>query len=199
MLCCYIPECGLPVYAREMCKPHYMKWWRHGDPNRKPQRVTRPANMSEGDAFHWFMPGEPPPSSSPTEGCWDWTGSTWPNGYGMLWTKGKHVPAHAVAYRLYGTEPVTEENYCILHSCDRPICCQPAHLRPGTKAQNNQDKIDRGRQTRGEQVHTAKLTEDDVLAIRASNLTHPVLAEMYGVSKINISHIRRGLSWRHLL
>jgi hypothetical protein len=51
---------------------------------------------------------------------------------------------------------------------------------------------------KGERINTAKLTEDDVRAIRNSTEPGIVLARRYGVSNAQISHIRRRKHWRHI-
>lgn len=51
---------------------------------------------------------------------------------------------------------------------------------------------------RGEGRPEAKLTETDVLAIRASDLPHGKLADAYGVSRWAIRNVRAGNSWRHV-
>jgi proteasome lid subunit RPN8/RPN11 len=43
-----------------------------------------------------------------------------------------------------------------------------------------------------------KLSEADVMAIRASQLTHHALAAEYGVSCALIGHIKTGRLWKHL-
>lgn len=47
-------------------------------------------------------------------------------------------------------------------------------------------------------VGTAKLTEDQVREILASNLPSRQLARMYHVDEGNIRSIRRGATWRHV-
>lgn len=44
----------------------------------------------------------------------------------------------------------------------------------------------------------ARLTEDDVRAIRASNETQRALGEKYGVSHTAIYHIKKGIHWSHV-
>lgn len=94
------------------------------------------------------------------------------------------------------------------HSCDNRECCNPAHLFPGTKTQNHEDAVRKGRQTlgvagvqkwRGEAHGRAKLSESDVRAIRADSVS--TLAELvakYGTSKAHIASIRHRRRWKHL-
>jgi len=51
---------------------------------------------------------------------------------------------------------------------------------------------------RGEDCYAAKITEEDVLAIRASNESGRQLAAMYGVSPQSITDIRKRRSWKHI-
>jgi hypothetical protein len=65
------------------------------------------------------------------------------------------------------------------HHCDNPLCCNPAHLTPGTHADNTADKVAKGRQYR-------KLAEADKAAIRerhaAGGVSMRALAREYGVA-----------------
>lgn len=74
--------------------------------------------------------------------CWPWTGSTNGRGYGRLRYFGKHEAAHRVAFALR-YDRRSEQH--ILHSCDNPTCCNPAHLREGTHVDNMMDRTVRGR------------------------------------------------------
>jgi hypothetical protein len=77
--------------------------------------------------------------------CWPWTrGTTTPGGYGVLRVAGRPVRAHRFVYELVNGA-LTPGLY-VLHSCDNPPCCNPAHLRQGTHAENMQDKIDHRRE-----------------------------------------------------
>jgi len=56
--------------------------------------------------------------------------------------RGKLWGAHRVAFTFHhGREP---QKY-VLHSCDNPGCCNPAHLREGTQLENMRDMNERGR------------------------------------------------------
>jgi len=68
----------------------------------------------------------------------------------------------------------------------------------GTAKENTADKIGHGRWPAGENNGNVKLTEDDVLAIRASKERHAVMVERYGVCYETISQIRRRIIWRHI-
>ena len=70
-----------------------------------------------------------------------------------------------------------------------------------TQWQNEHDKRVHGTALLGERHHQAKLTENDVYAIRArldSGERGSVLAREYGLSQTTISHIRKRHTWAHL-
>ncbi len=85
------------------------------------------------------------------------------------------------------------------HTCDNPSCINPNHLVSGTAAQNAEDKILRGRSTRGEKSASAKLTLFDVLSIRTFlNVQTSQFAEWCGVSQRAVQQARNGTTWWHL-
>ena len=133
--------------------------------------------------------------------CWPWIGGTGHFGHGTFMVDGKRRkwrPAHQIAFELHHGRPVTPGLF-VLHDCDNPPCCNPAHLYEGTQAQNMRDRSARGRTARGERMGTAKLTEAQVLAIRAADLslTQTELAHQFGVSRSLIGAILRREGWRH--
>jgi HNH endonuclease len=127
--------------------------------------------------------------------CWPWTLACSRNGrYGEAWFEFKRRQAHVVAFRLtHGFYPPY-----LRHSCDNGPCCNPAHLLEGTHLDNMRDKVARGRQARGETSGAAKLTEADVLAIRADPRMHVLVAEDYGVHPAHVCRIRARKIWRHI-
>jgi hypothetical protein len=75
--------------------------------------------------------------------CWPWVRATNEKGYGCAWFKEKLHKAHRVAWMLGGkTIPA---GLCLLHRCDNPPCCNPAHLFLGTKGDNHRDMTGKGR------------------------------------------------------
>jgi len=98
--------------------------------------------MTAPEAFSWFLPGDPP-----NEGCWDWPASTTNAGYGNFTVKvGSRLVthyAHRVSYEIFhGPIPY---GLLVMHSCDRPVCVNPAHLRAGTQKENMREASVRGR------------------------------------------------------
>lgn len=95
------------------------------------------------------------PWSSPDVGesdCWEWCGR-WHTrfGHGRIQRDGGRgsvgVPASRVAYELtFGPPP---DGQIIRHTCDRPSCCNPAHLVAGTALDNHHDQLTRRRLVRG--------------------------------------------------
>lgn len=80
--------------------------------------------------------------------CWEWQGCRISYGYGRVRYDGKTRFAHRVAWEL--THGQIPDGLCVLHICDNPPCCNPAHLFLGTKADNNADKVSKNRQARGD-------------------------------------------------
>src|SRR3990167_3308464 len=79
------------------------------------------------------------------DGCWLWMAAKTHFGYGQLGSEcGKtKVQAHRVSYKIFKGE--IPKGMCVLHSCDVPACVNPEHLWLGTKYENTQDMIKKGR------------------------------------------------------
>ncbi len=128
--------------------------------------------------------------------CWEWTGGFHSNGYGAVTFDYRQYLTHRVAYRLVHGD--IAEGLYVCHRCNNPRCCNPHHLYAGTAAENSRQMVEDGRAYRGEHQWAAKLTADDVRAIRASSERHRVLAKRYGVAHTTIGAIRRRKRWRHV-
>jgi hypothetical protein len=114
------------------------------------------------------------------------------DGYGHFWNQ----RAHRVAWRL--TFGSLDDCLHVLHACDTPLCCNPNHLMAGTSTANMIDRDRKLRHGYGERNGRAKLTENDVRAIRgakAAGVPGPVLAAQYGVNRSQINRANRRSSW----
>lgn len=137
-------------------------------------------------------------SVSKGDGCWLWTAST-RNGYGRLRVGERKATASRVSYELY-IGPIPEQ-MVVCHRCDNPTCVNPAHLFLGSRADNMDDMIAKGRhiagKARGEENGRAKLSLEQVAAIRQDTRSQSAIAAEYQVGQALISKIKLRKLWRH--
>lgn len=83
--------------------------------------------------------------AEPNTGCYLWIKATDKNGYGVIKRSGERlmIKAHRLSWILSNGE--IPDNLCVLHKCDTPQCVNPEHLFLGTPADNNIDKMNKGR------------------------------------------------------
>lgn len=79
----------------------------------------------------------------PNSGCWLWSGSVTPLGYGQFWLSKLRLCSRVVMEAVAG--PLRTEQY-VCHKCDTPNCCNPEHLWVGTQIENVRDCYSKGRQ-----------------------------------------------------
>ncbi len=138
--------------------------------------------------------------------CWWWTASITGGGYGQI-GRGRlgdgNALSHRVAYEL-DVGPIPD-GMQVLHRCDNKLCCNPAHLFLGTQLDNIHDMDAKGRDNRvgprGERAGLAKLTDAEVLEIRAlytANARQVDLAARFRVGQSTISSIVRRSTWAHI-
>jgi hypothetical protein len=141
------------------------------------------------------------------DACWVWTKEVNNNGYGRFetWRGGrKRFLTHRLAYQL--TTGRLLGGAVLLHSCDNPPCCNPAHLTPGTQAENIADTKAKGRAVappihRGESNWQGKLNDQKVIEIRrrcANGETQAALAREFLVDPAMVSRVVLRKSWAHV-
>lgn len=147
--------------------------------------------------------------------CWPFLGYCDKKmGYGLFLTeketgttKSRRL-AHRIAFYLHNGY---DSPICVLHTCDFGPCCNPNHFFEGTRADNNQDKYEKGRchtgpvsshkHAKGENHTSAKLTTEQVREIRqraANGETHKSLSIEFGIAHRNISKIVHRENWKHV-
>jgi len=134
-------------------------------------------------------------------GCKIWNGPRQQFGHGTIAISGGRALVHRTAWECENG-PIPEGLDC-LHDCpggDNPACWNVDHLWLGTQADNNADRDRKGRQVapKGEDHGCAKLTAQQVLAIRADERLNYMIADEYGVSFSQVGRIKRGVSWGHI-
>jgi hypothetical protein len=134
--------------------------------------------------------------------CWPSTCAVTGNGYGKIGFNKRFYPMPRAAYRCF-VGPVPTD-LVVLHSCDNPKCCNPAHLRLGTVQDNHDDMWAKGRarpfRGPGEKNGRAKLTRAQVDKMRemyaAGGFTYMTLAPHFGVAWQTVADIISGKHWR---
>lgn len=138
--------------------------------------------------------------------CWLWEAYKLPSGYGLFQISHgeyrQHWLAHRFSYVSYIDSTTLTDGDVICHSCDNPSCVNPDHLFKGTHQDNVNDKINKGRQLRGESVYNSKLTETDVRLIRKlllkGDLTQTKIGTIFNVSGSVVTDIKKGRTWSHV-
>lgn len=138
----------------------------------------------------------------PNGACLDWPRHRDSDGYGHVQIGARSARAHRlICEHFHGPAPAAKP--CAIHSCDNPACCNPAHLRWGSRSENMRDRSARGRANtpRGAAHGGAKLNAEQVRDIRAlwlGGASAPKLAAHYGVSGGAILAIVNRRTWRHV-
>ena len=134
--------------------------------------------------------------------CIVWTGATLGKyRYGGLKVGRLTCYAHRLSYQIHKGE--IPAGMVVMHTCDRPQCINPEHLKLGTQADNMADMYAKGRNTPTVGVINgrAKLTAEEVVTIRARYVHHcrkdgaSAIAREYGLTPQAISALLRGESW----
>lgn len=131
-------------------------------------------------------------------GCWLWEEHVCIKGYGRIRYRGKKRQAHRVSWIIHRGEIPLGMN--VLHKCDVTGCVNPDHLFLGTDTDNARDREQkqRGHNFKGADMPWAKLSEDDIKAIRLDTRSQRTIAKNYGITQSAVSLIRLRKNWRHI-
>jgi hypothetical protein len=134
--------------------------------------------------------------------CWPWTAAVNEHGYGVFRLRdgGRlNMKAHRMMWELCSGERLSSD-VKLLHACDNPPCCNPAHLFKGTQLDNIADMVVKGRVAHGAMKPNTKLTDADVDSMcrrRALGETQSALATAFGVTQSRVSVITRKVLTNH--
>ena len=146
----------------------------------------------------------------PNSGCW-LSSASGPNGYTQVHFQGRRTLGHRASWEHH-FGPIPHGKW-VLHRCDTPACCNPAHLFLGTPADNTADMVRKGRGKiathYGEANTNSKLTAQDVRDIRrlyrpsapgnvANAFSSVGLGRRYGVKPDTIMRVVNGTLWGHV-
>lgn len=181
--------------------------------------------MTPADIERFWSKVDKSPGQGPKGECWGWTFAVGSGGYGRFQIGHTATDAHRVAFFLENGHLPPPEKPCALHRCDFRPCVRGSHLWAGTWADNNADRDAKGRNgmrqhperaargdahysrtrpelvLRGEQNGSARLTKEQVAAIRLSRANGTPLATLakeHSVSIATISLIASGKRWAHV-
>jgi len=183
---CSIDECESKSVCKGYCDVHY-------------QRLRRRGTIHILSQYEKFM-GKL--KINVETDCWDWQGCCMKlNSYGVInENKTQHL-THRYSYLKHAGQ--IPDGRVVMHTCDRPICCNPAHLKLGTQKENLSDMYKKGRNKArvGEKNRKAILKEGQVIEIRRlarQGVKAPELAKKFNVRTEVIYKVKNNITWKHL-
>lgn len=187
---CSFADCSKQAIARGWCGTHYSQWRikfgadecrPHAKPG-EPQAFLAKALVHDGDE------------------CLIWPyGKV--TGYGYINGEGPSgIVSRIVCEKTHGPPPTPDQEAAHLCGNGHLACVNRHHLVWKTHAGNMTDMVDHGRSQRGVKSTSAKLTEAEVLAIRAlaGTASYRKLAERFAVNYRSIGRIIKRQDWKHL-
>lgn len=188
---CSVVGCGKRQRTRGYCSAHYRRWWRHGD--------ALAGNAAHGEAEKWLVAHK----DHQGDECLKWPFLISETGYGLIRGRGRSgVTTASRRMCEIANGPPPFDFYQAAHSCGKGQegCVNPKHLSWKTPSGNHADKIGHGTMLRGTAVKSAKLSEDDVRAIRAlaGKESQRATGRRFGVGCGAVRKIQLRLDWAWL-
>lgn len=170
--------------ARGMCRRHYNRLRKYGDPLAGPTFNGEPIEFLLNVVVHYDG-----------DECLEWPFAKNSGGYGVFNNEYVH---RLVCESAHGSPP--SPNHEAAHSCGKRACVAKNHLSWKTPAANQQDRIIHGTHHRGERCNLSKLTEEqvrEILSLRGKAKRKDI-ARLYGVSVQNVDAIYGKRTWAWL-
>lgn len=126
--------------------------------------------------------------------CWIWQAARMNSGYGIFKDNSRvSNGAHRFSYTLVkGPIP---EGLVVCHTCDNKLCVNPDHLFVGTKKENSEDMVRKGRYPVRPHWKLNYEIAQEIKRRKASGEKSIPLAKEYGVSRELVDMIARGGAW----
>jgi len=152
-------------------------------------------------------------------GCWEFTGSKTPSGYGKI---GRRINGKLFMYQVhrYVYESLVgkiDVGMQANHHCDNRVCCNPKHIFIGTQKDNMEDAYSKGRMPRdphehknwkhgqanqkGEHNGNSKIDEETAKYIRhlynCEIQNQVTISKFVGISRTQVGRIVRKEHWKN--
>jgi hypothetical protein len=120
-------------------------------------------------------------------------------GYPQAKLEGRFRLVHRFVCEKVNGEPPTTGHQAA-HACGRRDCVNPRHIFWKTRRENEADKVIHGTNLAGERNPNAKLTADEVTAIRVlrGRLSTSKIAEIFGIKPDYVYVVQQRHSWKHV-
>jgi len=147
--------------------------------------------------------------------CWIWKRVKDRKGYGIFGLNGRNSIASRVAFILHNGD-IRPRELCVLHHCDNPACVRPIHLFMGTRKDNMDDCLSKGRYPTGN-LHYAKRAPEKILRgegrwnsvlnpekvleirkLRKDGLKWCEICEQMGLPESTVGGVLNGRTWSHV-
>lgn len=104
---------------------------------------------------------------------------------------------HRIVMEVFGP-PIPSDLHECAHIDGNPANNKIHNLRWATRTENNHDQDRHGTRARGTALKKSMLTESDILDIRLSADSGPVIAKAYNLHKSTVNRIRKRETWTHI-
>lgn len=135
--------------------------------------------------------------------CLEWQGHISAGGSPRMYYDGKMQSARKLVLQAHGKPSEVPLKHKLVCTCENHRCVNADHIAivPLAKFVRERLVANTNHQIRAAKIakarrQSAKLTADDVAAIRASDEADHILAERYGVSRSHVSGIQARTKWR---
>lgn len=145
MIC---PHCdqNRPIKVKGMCMACYMRERRAAGkpPSGRRKNGQSLVNLMALPDTSWLPPILEKIDTSGD--CHEWQGGKTKGGYGIVTVAERNILVHRLVHAIHGGDPTCQ---VVMHTCDNPGCCNPAHLVGGSYQDNMRDMHEKGRWNKG--------------------------------------------------